>query len=67
LCLGGRGVDGYLEAESLELAEVGADLAVAVAVAVVPVSAEVAEAGRGVVEEVPDDGEDGAGDGAPGP
>jgi hypothetical protein len=46
---------------------VGTDLAVAVAAAFVPVSAEVAEAGGGVVEEMPDDHEDGPGDGAPGP
>jgi hypothetical protein len=53
--LGGRVADGDFEAEGLELAEVAADLAVAVAVEVVPVGAEVGEAGFGVVEEVPDD------------
>ena len=45
----------------------GADLAVAAGFACVPVGAEVGEPGRGVGEEVPDDDEDGAGDGAPGP
>jgi hypothetical protein len=67
LWLGGRVADGDFEAEGLELVEVAADLAVAVAVEFVPVGAEVGEAGFGVVEEVPDDDEDGAGDGAPGP
>jgi hypothetical protein len=49
----GGGCDGDVEAEGLELAEVGADLAVVVALAGVPVGAEVAEPGRGVSEEVP--------------
>ena len=51
----------------MELAEVGADLAVAVGFAVVPAGAEVGEPGFGVGEQVPDDDEDGAGDGALGP
>src|SRR6266478_2185156 len=62
--LGCGGGDGHFEAEGLELAEVGADLAVAVALALVPVGAEVGEPGRGVGEQVPDDHEDGPGDGA---
>ncbi len=52
--LGGGG-DGDVEAEGPELAEVGADLAVAVGPGVVPAGAEVGEPGRGVGEEVPDD------------
>src|SRR5580704_6050741 len=64
LCGGG---DGDVESEGVELAEVGADLAVAVGFAVVPVGAEVGEPGFGVGEQVPDDDEDGAGDGAFGP
>jgi hypothetical protein len=55
--LGGGG-DGDVEAEGLELAEVGLDLAVAVGFAVVPVGAEVGVSGFGVAEEVPDDDED---------
>ena len=57
LVLGGGG-DGDLEAEGLELAEVGADLAVAVGPGVVPAGAEVGEPGRGVGGQVPDDDED---------
>ena len=45
--LGGGG-DGDVEAEGLELAQVGADRAVAVGLALVPVGAEVGEAGFGV-------------------
>ena len=59
--LGGRG-DGDVEAEGLELAEVGADLAVAVGLAIVPAGAEVAEPGAGVGQQVPDDDEDGPAD-----
>ena len=64
LCGGG---DGDVESEGVELAEVGADLAVAVGFAFVPVGAEVGEPGFGAGEQVPDDGQDGAGDGAFGP
>jgi hypothetical protein len=64
--LGGRGY-GDVEVEGLELAEVGADLAVAVGLAFVPVGAEVGEPCFGVGEQVPDDDEDGARDGALGP
>ena len=46
----------------MELAEVGADLAVAVGLAVVPAGAEVAEPGAGVGQQVPDDDEDGPAD-----
>jgi hypothetical protein len=46
------------------LAEVGADPAVAVALALVPVGAEVAEPGRGAGDEVPNDDEDGPADSA---
>src|SRR6266704_4160898 len=56
-----RDCDG--EAEGLQAAEVGADLLVPGDVAGVPVRAEVAVAGGGVVEQVPDDDHDGAGDG----
>ena len=45
----------------------GADLAVSVGFAVVPVGTEVGEPGFGAGEQVPDDDEDGAGDGAFGP
>src|SRR5579872_3632594 len=64
--LGGGG-DGDVEAEGVELAEVGADLAVAVGFAFVPVGAEVGEPGFRVGKQVPDDGQDGAADGAFGP
>jgi hypothetical protein len=64
--LGGWG-DGDVEAEGAELAQVGADLAVAVGCAFVPVGSEVDEPGFGAGEQVPDDDEDGAGDGAFGP
>jgi len=63
----GRGGDGDLESEGVELAEVGADLTVAVGFAVVPVGAEVGEPGFGAGEQVPDDDQDGAADGAFGP
>ena len=66
------GLDGGLadldvEAEGLELAEVGADLAVAVARAGVPVGSEVGEPGFGAGEQVPDDDEDGPAGGVPCP
>jgi hypothetical protein len=66
LVLSGWG-DGDVEAHGLELADVGADLAVAVGFAFVPVGAEVGESGFGVTEEVPDDDEYGAPDRALGP
>src|SRR5690242_5935147 len=66
LGLGGGGY-GDLEPEGLELAEAGADFAVAVCFAVVPAGAEVGEPGSGIGEQMPDDDEDGAGDGALGP
>jgi hypothetical protein len=50
--LGGWG-DGHVEAKGLELAQVGADLAVAAGVVVVPAMAEVGESGTGIGEEVP--------------
>ena len=56
------GCDGYLEAEGLEVADVVADLAVAVGVGVVVVRAEVVVAGFGVGEQVEGDDQDGAGD-----
>jgi hypothetical protein len=57
-CLG----EGDVETEGLEVAEVGADLAVAVGLALVPPGAEVAEPGAGVGQQVPDDDEDGPAD-----
>jgi len=47
LALGGCRGDGDVEAEGPELAEAGADLAVAVGVSVVPAGAEVGEPGPG--------------------
>jgi hypothetical protein len=67
LGLGGCLGDGDVEAEGLELAEAGADLAVAVGCALVPVGAEAGEPGVGAGRQVPDDDEDRAGDGALGP
>src|SRR6266496_1293660 len=58
---GGRG-DGDGQAERLELADVVADLLVLVGAAGVVVGAEVGIAGLRVVEQVPDDDQDGAGD-----
>jgi hypothetical protein len=60
--LGGGG-EGDVVAEGLEVLDVVAGGAVAVDLPGVPVGAEVGVAGAGVGEEVPDDGEDGAGDG----
>ena len=51
MLLGGGG-EGDVETEGLELADVGADLAVAVAAALVPVGPEVGEPGFGVGEEM---------------
>jgi hypothetical protein len=59
---GGRG-QGDAVAQRLELANVVAGLAVLVDAAAVVVRAEVVEAGGGVGQQVPDDHQDGAGDG----
>ena len=48
MSLGGCGVDGHLDAEGFELAEVAADPAVAACLLVVPAGAEVGEHGPGV-------------------
>ncbi len=56
------GGDGHVEAECFQLADVAADLAVGVGVLRVVVGAEVAVAGFGVLEQVPDDNEDGPAD-----
>jgi hypothetical protein len=57
VCLGGLLVcgDGDGEAEGLQAAEVGADLLIPAGVAGVEVRAEVAVAGLGVGQQVPDD------------
>ena len=55
-----------VQAESLELADVVADLALPVDVGVVVAGSEVAEPGFGVGEQVEDDDQDGAGDGGDG-
>ena len=60
--LGGLG-DGDVEAQSLDLADVVAELAVRVGAGLVVAVAEVGVAGFGVFEQVPDDDQDGAGDG----
>ena len=57
------GGDGDVEAEGFQLADVAADLAAGVGVLRVVIRAEVAVAGLGVLEQVPDDDEDGAPDG----
>ena len=62
--LGGGFADLDVEAEGLELAEVGADLAVAAGLLVVPAGPRVGEPCGGVGQEVPDDDEDGASGGA---
>ncbi len=59
---GGLG-DGDLEAEGLDLADVVTDLPVGVGPALVVAGAEVGVPGLGVLEQVPDDDQDGAGDG----
>ena len=59
---GGRG-QGDGEPKCLKLADVGAGLAVGVDAAGVEVTAEVVIASGGVGEQVPDDHQDGAGDG----
>src|SRR3984885_11566209 len=58
--------DDDVVAEGLELSSGVAGLAAAVGVPGVPVRSEVAVAGGGVVEQVPDDDQDGAADGAAG-
>src|ERR1700761_3419831 len=58
--------DGDVVAEGFELALGVAGLAAAVGVPGVPVGAEVAVAGGGVVQQVPDDSEDGPAHGAAG-
>src|ERR1700679_963509 len=63
--LGGGG-DGDLVAEGLQAAEVGAGFAVAVGLPLVPVESEVGEPGLGVAQQVPDDDQDRASDGASG-
>src|SRR5215218_2623645 len=59
---GGR-LQGDLVAERLELADEVAGLAALVDAAGVVVGAQIVEAGGGVGEQVPDDHQDGAGDG----
>src|ERR1700738_3578896 len=70
LAFGSGGVlpegDDDVVAEGLELASGVAGLAASVGVRGVPVGAEVAVAGGGCVEQVPDDAEDGAAHGAAG-
>jgi hypothetical protein len=56
------GGEGDGQAESLELADVVADLALSVDVGVVVAGSEVVEPGFGVGEQVEDDDQDGAGD-----
>jgi hypothetical protein len=58
----GCGSEGHGEPECFELADVVAGLAVGVGAAGVVAGAEIAEAGGGVCEQVPDDDQDGAGD-----
>ena len=52
LWLGG-GVDGHVEAEGLELAEVGTDLALTACLLVVPAGPEIGEPRGGIGEEMP--------------
>ena len=59
----GGGFEGDAVAEGVELADVVADLAVDVDAVEVVVAAEVVEAGGGIGEEVPDDDQDGPGEG----
>lgn len=58
----GRGREGDLVAEGLELADQVAGLAGGVDVALVPVGAEFVIAGVGIVDQMPGDDQDGAGD-----
>jgi hypothetical protein len=59
--------EGDGESEGFELADVAAGLAAGVGAAGVVAGAEIAEPGGGIGEELPDDHQDGAGDGDPGP
>jgi hypothetical protein len=54
---------GYCEAESLDLLDVVLQLVVDIDAGLVVAGAEVGEPGPGVTEQVPDDDQDGAGDG----
>ena len=60
-------VDVGVGVEGAELVHEAAGAAVGVGFALVPAGAEVGEPVVGAGEQVPDDDEDGAGDGAPGP
>src|SRR6266849_2955422 len=60
-------VDVGVGVEGAELVQEAAGAAVGVGFALVPAGAEVGEPVVGAGEQVPDDDEDGAGDGAPGP
>src|SRR6266508_2118253 len=64
-CVGGLcgGGEGDVVAERFDLADVVADLALLVDAAGVVVRAEIAERGAGVGQQMPDDGEGGAGHG----
>ena len=60
---GGRGGEGDVVAEGFELADEVAGLAGGVGPSLVVLGPEVGVAGGGVVDQVPDDDQDGAGDG----
>lgn len=64
---GGGNGDVAVWVEGAELVQEAAGPAVGVGLAGVPDGAEVGVAGLGIGEQVPDDDEDGASDGAPGP
>ena len=55
--------DGHVEAEGLDLPDVVADLAVGIGAGLVVAGAEVGEPGGRVSEQMPDDDQEGAGDG----
>jgi len=59
-----RRVNGHVEAEGLELAEVARILALTACLLVVPAGPEIGEPRGGIGEEMPDDDEDRASDGA---
>jgi hypothetical protein len=63
-CLSGGWGDGDVKAEGPQLAQVGADLAVAVGVVVVPAGAQVGEPDIGISQQMPDDEQDRPSDGA---